>query len=98
MRIIGKQMPLVICLRLNTTLRLSRAMLLHFLRLHLPHFVQEKNPILSPCILMPAISVPMGTVERESSTLPVGIHFTAPKGNETLLFKIGADVTGEQLY
>jgi aspartyl-tRNA(Asn)/glutamyl-tRNA(Gln) amidotransferase subunit A len=47
---------------------------------------------------MPAISVPMGTVERESSTLPVGIHFTAPKGNETLLFKIGADVTGEQLY
>jgi aspartyl-tRNA(Asn)/glutamyl-tRNA(Gln) amidotransferase subunit A len=47
---------------------------------------------------MPAISVPMGTVSRESSALPVGIHFTAPKGNEELLFKIGAAVTGEQLY
>ncbi len=46
---------------------------------------------------MPAISVPMGTVTREQSTLPVGIHFTAPKGNEELLFKIGASVTGEQL-
>jgi aspartyl-tRNA(Asn)/glutamyl-tRNA(Gln) amidotransferase subunit A len=46
---------------------------------------------------MPAISVPMGTVVREESTLPIGIHFTAPKGNEELLFKIGASVTGEQL-
>lgn len=47
---------------------------------------------------MPAISVPMGSVVRETSTLPIGIHFTAPKGNEELLFKIGASVTGEQLY
>ncbi|CAN5755813.1 Asp-tRNA(Asn)/Glu-tRNA(Gln) amidotransferase subunit GatA [soil metagenome] len=47
---------------------------------------------------MPAISVPMGTVVREESTLPIGIHFTAPHGAEELLFKIGAEVTGEKLY
>lgn len=46
---------------------------------------------------MPAISVPMGTVEREGSTLPVGIHFTAPKAGEERLFKVGADTTGETL-
>ncbi len=46
---------------------------------------------------MPAISVPMGTVEREGSTLPTGIHFTAPKGAEEFLFTIGAAVTGETL-
>jgi aspartyl-tRNA(Asn)/glutamyl-tRNA(Gln) amidotransferase subunit A len=47
---------------------------------------------------MPAISIPMGTVERDGVALPTGIHFTAPKGNDELLFKIGAAVTGEQLY
>ncbi|MDB5190230.1 MAG: hypothetical protein JWN49_556 [Parcubacteria group bacterium] len=47
---------------------------------------------------MPAISVPMGTVVREETTLPVGIHFTTPHGAEELLFKIGAEVTGEKLY
>ena len=46
---------------------------------------------------MPAISVPMGTVEREGKTLPTGIHFTAPKGAENLLFTIGAVVTKETL-
>jgi aspartyl-tRNA(Asn)/glutamyl-tRNA(Gln) amidotransferase subunit A len=46
---------------------------------------------------MPAISIPMGTVVREESTLPVGIHFTAPKGAENVLFKVGAFVTGETL-
>ncbi|MDB5265237.1 MAG: hypothetical protein JWN64_808 [Parcubacteria group bacterium] len=46
---------------------------------------------------MPAISVPMGTVEREGKSLPIGIHFTAPKGAENLLFKAGALVTGEEL-
>lgn len=44
---------------------------------------------------MPAISVPMGTVEREGVALPVGIHFTAALGADDLLFRIGADVTGE---
>lgn len=46
---------------------------------------------------MPAISVPMGKVQRDASELPVGIHFTAPHGNEEALFKIGAAVTGETL-
>jgi aspartyl-tRNA(Asn)/glutamyl-tRNA(Gln) amidotransferase subunit A len=50
---------------------------------------------------MPAISVPMGTVERPSTALgttgtvalPVGIHFTAPLGGEDRLFTIGAAVS-----
>lgn len=46
---------------------------------------------------MPAISVPMGTVERDGIALPTGIHFTAPHGAEDTLFKIGAAVTGETL-
>lgn len=44
---------------------------------------------------MPALSVPMGTVDREGKVLPVGIHFTAPKGAEASLFLAGALVTGE---
>lgn len=47
---------------------------------------------------MPALSVPMGSVDRDGTTLPVGIHFTAPHGAEEHLFKIGAAVTGEALY
>jgi aspartyl-tRNA(Asn)/glutamyl-tRNA(Gln) amidotransferase subunit A len=46
---------------------------------------------------MPAISVPMGMVTREGSSLPTGIQFTAPKGAEEILFKIGAAVTKETL-
>ena len=46
---------------------------------------------------MPAISVPMGMVTRDDKELPVGIHFTAPRGAETLLFTIAAAVTGESL-
>lgn len=46
---------------------------------------------------MPAISVPMGDVERDGVSLPTGIHFTAPLGADALLFKIGAAVTGEAL-
>lgn len=47
---------------------------------------------------MPALSVPMGNVEREGVSLPTGIHLTAPKGAEEHLFRIGADITGEALY
>ena len=47
---------------------------------------------------MPTISLPMGTVEREERALPTGIHFTADNGQEELLFRIGAEVTGETLY
>jgi aspartyl-tRNA(Asn)/glutamyl-tRNA(Gln) amidotransferase subunit A len=38
---------------------------------------------------MPAISVPMGTVEREGKQLPIGIHFTAPHQAEDVLFAVG---------
>jgi len=49
---------------------------------------------------MPAISVPMGFVERpstslgagESVKLPVGIHFTAPHQAENLLFAVSSEV------
>ena len=41
---------------------------------------------------MPALSVPMGTVDREGKNLPVGIHFTAPCGAEQILFTIGRAV------
>ncbi len=37
----------------------------------------------------PAISIPMGTVEREGKTLPVGIQFTTAHGDEAGLFEIG---------
>ncbi len=37
----------------------------------------------------PAISVPMGTVQREGTDLPVGIQFTAAHGDENSLFEIG---------
>lgn len=47
---------------------------------------------------MPALSVPMGAVERDTVTLPVGIHFTAPHAGEETLFAIGAQVTGETVY
>ena len=38
---------------------------------------------------MPALSVPMGFVERDSKKLPIGIHFTAPHQAENALFTLG---------
>jgi aspartyl-tRNA(Asn)/glutamyl-tRNA(Gln) amidotransferase subunit A len=35
---------------------------------------------------MPAISVPMGTVDRDGKSLPIGLHFTAPHQAENMLF------------
>lgn len=40
----------------------------------------------------PALSVPMGFVAREGTSLPVGIHFTAPHQAEHLLFAAGRAV------
>lgn len=37
----------------------------------------------------PAISIPMGTVEREGKALPVGIQLTAAHGDEAGMFEIG---------
>jgi aspartyl-tRNA(Asn)/glutamyl-tRNA(Gln) amidotransferase subunit A len=41
---------------------------------------------------VPGISVPMGTVERESKKLPVGFQVIAPHRAEETLFAIGKDV------
>ncbi len=41
---------------------------------------------------MPALSVPMGFVERKGKRLPVGIHFTAPHQAEETLFTLGTIV------
>ncbi len=41
---------------------------------------------------MPALSIPMGLVERDGKELPVGIHFTAPHQAEEMLFAAGTAV------
>lgn len=38
---------------------------------------------------VPAISIPMGTVERDGINLPVGVQYIAPHGGENRLFDIG---------
>lgn len=40
----------------------------------------------------PALSVPMGFVERDGKQLPIGIHFTAPHQAEEVLFAAGKEV------
>ncbi len=45
---------------------------------------------------IPAISVPSGTTQRDSSTLPLGIQFMASHMNEQTLFSVSKIVTGEQ--
>ena len=44
---------------------------------------------------MPALSLPMGTVEREGKELPIGIHLTVPHQAEERLFAIASTI--EQL-
>ena len=41
---------------------------------------------------IPGISLPMGTVEREGSALPVGLQILAPKRGEDMLFSIASDI------
>ena len=43
---------------------------------------------------VPAISVPMQTVEREGVQLPTGMQFIAARGNDDALFTIGKDFEG----
>ncbi len=38
---------------------------------------------------IPALSFPMGTVQRESDTLPVGVQYSAPIGSDARLLAIG---------
>jgi len=46
---------------------------------------------------VPAISVPMGTVDRDGVALPVGIQFIAPHGAEEALFVVGKDLEQSQI-
>ena len=41
---------------------------------------------------VPAISVPMGTVSRDGTNLPIGFQVIAPHRGESTLFRIGEDV------
>lgn len=41
---------------------------------------------------MPALSLPMGTVEHEGTQLPVGLHLTAPLGADDALFAAAQQV------
>ena len=42
---------------------------------------------------VPAVSVPMGTVERDGNDLPVGVQYIAPHGGDDRLFDFGAKIT-----
>ena len=55
-------------------------------------YLEDAFTVLANLTGMPAISVPMGTVDREGKTLPVGIHFTAPHQSENTLFSLGSVV------
>lgn len=46
---------------------------------------------------VPAISFPMGRVEREGKQLPFGVQYIAPHGADALLFAIGKQVHDERL-
>ncbi|MBC8465383.1 MAG: Asp-tRNA(Asn)/Glu-tRNA(Gln) amidotransferase subunit GatA [Parcubacteria group bacterium] len=45
---------------------------------------------------VPAISVPMGKVDRDGAALPIGFHVIAPDMREDILFALGKDV--EKIY
>jgi len=46
---------------------------------------------------VPAISLPMGTVEREGKELPVAVQYIAPHGGDAVLFAIGKKVYDQRL-
>lgn len=51
-------------------------------------YLEDAFTVLANLTGMPAISIPMGFVEREGKRLPVGIHFTAPHQSEETLFSL----------
>jgi aspartyl-tRNA(Asn)/glutamyl-tRNA(Gln) amidotransferase subunit A len=53
-------------------------------------YLEDIFTVTADLTLHPALSVPMGTVERGGSPLPIGMHFCAPHQAEHLLFGIGA--------
>jgi aspartyl-tRNA(Asn)/glutamyl-tRNA(Gln) amidotransferase subunit A len=46
---------------------------------------------------VPALTFPMGTVNREGSELPVGVQYIAPLGGDARLFSIGKKIYDERL-
>ena len=46
---------------------------------------------------VPALTFPMGTVDREGSELPVGVQYIAPLGGDARLFSVGKKIYDEQL-
>jgi len=46
---------------------------------------------------VPAISFPMGRVEREGKQLPLGVQYIAPHGGDAQLFSVGKKVYDERL-
>jgi len=59
-------------------------------------YLEDTFTVLANLTGMPAISVPMGTVEKEMNQLPIGIHFTAPHQMEDTLFTLGSAVESVQ--
>ena len=55
-------------------------------------YLEDIFTVLANLTGMPAISVPMGFVERNSKKLPVGIQFIAPHQAENILFPLGTAV------
>jgi aspartyl-tRNA(Asn)/glutamyl-tRNA(Gln) amidotransferase subunit A len=55
-------------------------------------YLEDIFTVTANLIGTPAISVPMGTVTRDEKALPIGIHFTAPRGQDDVLFTIAAAV------
>ena len=51
-------------------------------------YLEDACTVLANLTGMPAISIPMGFVERDGKQLPVGIHFTAPHQSEEALFSL----------
>lgn len=59
-------------------------------------YLEDAFTVLANLTGMPAISVPMGFLERDGEKLPVGIHFAAPHQSEDSLFSIGNTVEKTQ--
>jgi len=55
-------------------------------------YLEDIFTVLANLTGMPALSVPIGTVDRDGASLPVGIHFTAPHQAEEVLFALGRAV------
>ncbi len=45
---------------------------------------------------VPALTFPMGTVEREGKSLPIGVQYIAPHGGDARLFSLGKKVYDER--